>query len=1439
MRQLALIIITCLTVLMPCQARAATPYNQWNGTGPISPVTGDRSIGALLVRSDGILFSGNGSGTVFSYESKAPDAATGGANAVPGTSATLSATVNANNAATTITFQYGTTTGYGNSATATQSPLAGSTATEVTASISGLTNGATYHYRVAATSSAGAAYGADQAFTAGQAMAVVTLGNLAFTYNGAPKSTTVTTSPSGLAVTITYNGSTTPPASGGSYTVTATVNDANYQGSATGTLVIAKANATVTLTPASLSATYDGAPKAAAATTSPPGLAAGFTYDGSASASASAGSHAVVATISDTNYQGTTSGTLVIAKANQAITFATLPVKTYGDADFGAGATVSSGLPLTYSSDNEAVATVAADGQIHIVAAGGATITATQAGDANYNAASAQTLALTVSKATITVTADNKSRAYGATDPVFTATYSGFVKGEGATVITGTSSFTTSATAASPQGSYSITPVVSGLTAANYTFAAANGTLAVGLVSQTITFNPLPAKTYGDATFTLAASGGISGNSLTYSSSDTSVAAISGATVTIVGSGTTTITADQTGTTGAYATATAQQSLTVNKTTITVTANSATRQYNSANPALTASYSGFVNNEDATVISGTPTVTTTATPASPVGSYPVTVALGTLTAVNYDFTFVSGTLGVGLASQAITFAPPGSKTYGDATFELNAFGGASGNPVTFISSNEAVATVSGATVIIIGAGTSTITASQAGNSNYASATAQQTLTVGKAPLTVTAQNASRAYGEANPAFTAAFSGFVNNEDSTVLQGAPSFTTSADAASAPGNYPITVAIGNLFSNNYSFSYVNGTLVIGKATPVIIWNTPAAITAGTALSISQLNASAGVAGSFAYTPVAGTILSAGSHTLSVSFTPNDGNYSSASASVSITVNAAPVISDTTAPTMDAFTIPVSAHSLTIPITSFTASDANGVIGYLVSENASQPTTDAVWSATAPVEYTFSSQGSKTLYAFAKDAAGNVSVPLSASVTITLPDTTVPTVTNFTIPDTAASLIVPVTNFDGGDDTAITTWLLSETATAMAGDSRWSATKPSDYTFGGQGTKTLYAFAKDVAGNVSAPLSATVVITLLDTTAPTVDAVTIPATASSLTVALNAISATDTSGVTGYFISESATPPAADATGWSATAPTSYTFASQGNKTLYIFAKDAAGNVSLPVTASVTITLSDTTAPSVTSFTIPATSASLTVAVTSFTASDDTAVTGYLLSETATATAGSGNWTVTSTSSYTFATAGAKTLYAFAKDAAGNISAAATAAVVITLPDTTAPVVSGFTVTGSATSLTVAVTNFSANDDTAVTGYIISESAVAPAAAASGWTSTPPASYTFATGGSKTLYAYAKDAAGNVSTSAAATVTVSTVLRNGNGGSGTDPTIADALKALQAYLGLVTLSSDDQIRYDVAPLSSSGVPEGNGVVDFSDAIIILRRSIGIGSW
>lgn len=94
------------------------------------------------------------------------------------------------------------------------------------------------------------------------------------------------------------------------------------------------------------------------------------------------------------------------------------------------------------------------------------------------------------------------------------------------------------------------------------------------------------------------------------------------------------------------------------------------------------------------------------------------------------------------------------------------------------------------------------------------------------------------------------------------------------------------------------------------------------------------------------------------------------------------------DTTAPTVTAFTIPGSSTSLTVPISTFTATDNVGVTRYLVNESAATPSGSAGWSTTPPTAYTFATAGNKTLYAWAGDAAGNISTAKSAQVTITLP-------------------------------------------------------------------------------------------------------------------------------------------------------------------------------------------------------------------------------------------------------------------------------------------------------------------------------------------------------------------------------------------------------------------------------------------------------------------
>jgi len=468
---------------------------------------------------------------------------------------------------------------------------------------------------------------------------------------------------------------------------------------------------------------------------------------------------------------------------------------------------------------------------------------------------------------------------------------------------------------------------------------------------------------------------------------------------------------------------------------------------------------------------------------------------------------------------------------------------------------------------------------------------------------------------------------------------------------------------------------------------------------------------------------------------------------------------LIQDTVAPTVT-FVLPATATAATVDITSYTAGDNVEVTGYLLTETATPPTAgNAGWVGTPPPNYTFSgipvaAATPKTLYAWAKDAAGNVSAELSATVTITIPDTTPPTVA-FVLPAGSNTAVAGISTFTATDDVAVTGYLLTETATPpTAGDTGWSGTPPVSYTFSGltEGVatpKTLYAWAKDAAGNVSAELSATVTITIPDTTPPTVTFV-LPATSSAALVSISTFTAIDNIAVTGYKLTESATPPAAGAAGWRATAPASYTFSGltvgTTDKTLYSWAKDAAGNVSTvtSATVSITIAIQDTIPPSV-NFSMVSTSAPLTVPVQSFTASDINGVIGYCLSENSDPATCS--WQETAPDSYTFSAYGATTIYAYARDSFGNIGSTSRA---INLFDMTPPFVFLFTV-GNTQSLTAPITAFTAIDNGTLNAYCATE-ASDPGNCV--WQATAPTSYTFSTYGDRLLYAFVRDLAGNVS-------------------------------------------------------------------------------------
>ncbi|OGV67019.1 MAG: hypothetical protein A3K19_29635 [Lentisphaerae bacterium RIFOXYB12_FULL_65_16] len=568
--------------------------------------------------------------------------------------------------------------------------------------------------------------------TVAKAPATVTLSGLSHTYDGTSKTATVTTIPSGLAVTVTYAGSGTAPTQAGDYAVVATVNDANYQGLANGTLTIAKAPLTARADDKArpygqanppLTITYTGFVNGddAGDLDAPPTISTTAVID------SPVGDYAItLAGGNDNNYSFIlVDGTLSVGKTSQTITFDPLPGKTYGDPPFTISATASSGLPVTFASLTPSVATVSGN-TVTIHAAGTATIRASQGGNGEYGAAPTVDRTLTVAKANLTVTADNKSRNYGDANPAFTLQYAGWVGSDDPGVIDALPTAGSNATVTSPVGTYAITP--SGGTDNNYTFTYVNGTLSITAA------------------------------------------------------------------------------------TLTATAEDTSRPYGSANPALTVSYSGFMNGETVAVLTQEPVPATAAGPGSPVGTYPITLSGGS--AQNYAFVLVSGTLTVTKADQSITFDALPARTYGDPPFSVAATA-SSGLAVTFTSLTPGVITVDGTTVTIVGAGTATLRAAQSGDTNYNAATAvERSFAVGKKALAVTAADKSRVHGAANPSFTLGFTGWAGDDEVGDLTVLPTASCTATATSNVGSYDIVPAGGS--DENYTFTYVKGTLTITRAT-----------------------------------------------------------------------------------------------------------------------------------------------------------------------------------------------------------------------------------------------------------------------------------------------------------------------------------------------------------------------------------------------------------------------------------------------------------------------------------------------------------------------------------------------------------------------------------------------------------------------------------------------
>ena len=472
-------------------------------------------------------------------------------------------------------------------------------------------------------------------------------------------------------------------------------------------------------------------------------------------------------------------------KTAQTITFNTLSSATYSDPDVDPAATsTNSTIPIVYTSSDTTVATIITN-KVHIRKAGSVIITASQAGNSLFIPAASKSQTLVIVPKAVTAFADAKVKVYGTVDPVLTYTVSPpLVNGD---MFAGA----LTRSAGENTGAYVITQGTLALSS--------NYILNVDTALLTITKKDLlvkaddKTKIYGASVPFLTASyqGFVNGDSssvfitqpvLSTIATDTSTVGMYP--ITVAGA-----TAEN------YSISFASGTLTVTPAQATITLSGLHQTFDGTPKSVIASTSP-ANLSDVTI-----TYNDSISAPTAVGSY---VVIARLSNINYTAADVIDTLVIGKVQQVILFTALPNKTYGDTDFILTATGGASENPVTFTSSDTTVATISGATVHIKRAGTTAITASQAGNTSYsAAASVTQNLTVNKATATIIISNLSQAYDGTPKCVT------TSTSPSGLSGVTVTYNGSSTVPSAPGSYTVIASLNN---SNYSAASVFGTLTI---------------------------------------------------------------------------------------------------------------------------------------------------------------------------------------------------------------------------------------------------------------------------------------------------------------------------------------------------------------------------------------------------------------------------------------------------------------------------------------------------------------------------------------------------------------------------------------------------------------------------------------------------
>jgi hypothetical protein len=683
----------------------------------------------------------------------------------------------------------------------------------------------------------------------------------AITYGTALSATQFNAS-STVAGTFVYTPATGTVLTAGSSTLSVTLtptDSTDYNtASATVTLTVNKATPTITwATPAAI--TYGTALSAtqlnAFSTT-----AGTFVYTPSAGTVLGAGSRtlSVAFTPTDmTDYNtATATVTLTVNKATPTIIWAGPATITYGTALSTTQLDASSSVAGTFVYSP-------ASGTVLTAGSHTLSVTLTPTDSTDYNSVT-QTVSLTITKATPSITwATPAAITYG------TALNS--TQLDASSTVVGAFSYTPASGTVLTAGSQTLSVTLTPTDTTDYN--TATGTVAITVIKATPTITwATPAHiTYGTA---------LSATQLNASSTTAGTFAYTpfSGTVLAAGSQTLSVTLSPTDTTD-YNTATATVTLTVNKATPSISwATPAVITYGTALSAaqLDASSSG---------VAGTFTYTPASGTVLTAGSQTLSVTFTPADTTDYNTATAAVTLTVNKATPTITWATPAAITYGTPL-------GATQLDASSTTAGAFVYTPATGTVLTAGSHTLSVTITPTDTTDFNTATATVTQTVNQAIPTITwAAPATIPYGTALSS--------AQLDASSSVAGTLVYSPASDTVLTAGSQTLLVTFTPTDTTDYNTATQTVTLTVNKTTPTITWATPAAITYGTALSVTQLDATAGgVAGSFAYTPAAGTVLGVGSQTLSVTFTPSDTtDYNTATGSVTLGVTKSSVLINST--------------------------------------------------------------------------------------------------------------------------------------------------------------------------------------------------------------------------------------------------------------------------------------------------------------------------------------------------------------------------------------------------------------------------------------------------------------------------------------------------------------------------------------------------------------